>query len=80
MDRKKKRLPARAWLIASSSSIMGRRGEMTVRVEKLRNQRPQKTKRRKIFMAGGYTFPGNFSTAIFHIFRLIFCLLHKHKG
>jgi len=48
-------LPAMAWLMANSSSIMGRSGEKIVRVEKLRNQRLQKSKRRKIFMDGGYT-------------------------
>jgi len=42
--------------MASLSSIMGRSGEIIVRVEKLRNQRLQKTKRRKIFMEGVYTY------------------------
>jgi hypothetical protein len=44
-NRKKNRLPARAWLIANSSSIIGRKGDMIARAEKLRNQRHQKMKR-----------------------------------
>jgi len=35
---------------------MGRSGDIIVRAEKLRNQRLQKSKRRKIFMDGGYTY------------------------
>jgi hypothetical protein len=42
-----------AWLREISSSMMGRSGEKTVRVEKLRNQRHQKGRRSKIFMTGG---------------------------
>ena len=49
-DKKMKKLPAVAWLRASSSSIIGRTGEKMVRLEKLRNQRLQKTKRRRSFM------------------------------
>jgi hypothetical protein len=54
-DRKKKRLHARAWVMASSSSIMGRRGDRTNREEVLRNHRLQKIKSRKIFIDAGYT-------------------------
>jgi len=50
MDRKVNMLPARAWLMASSSSIRGRRGEMTVLLEKLTYHKPQKSKRSKNFM------------------------------
>ena len=50
MDKKEKMLPATAWLIVNSSSIMGRRGEMTVRVEKFTYQRLQKSRRKNIFM------------------------------
>jgi hypothetical protein len=35
---------------------MGRSGDIIVRVEKLRNQRLQKSKRRNIFMDGVYTY------------------------
>jgi len=52
MDKKEKMLPATAWLIANSSSIMGRRGEMTVREEKFTYQRLQKSRRKNIFMVG----------------------------
>jgi hypothetical protein len=52
MDKKEKMLPATAWLIANSSSIMGRRGEMTVREEKFTYQRLQKRSRKNIFMVG----------------------------
>ena len=48
-NKKKKRLPARAWLIANSSSIIGKKGDMIAREEKLRNQRHQKMKRRNRF-------------------------------
>jgi hypothetical protein len=47
---KKKIPPAKAWLRANSSSMRGSSGDITRRTEKLRNQRHQKTKRRKIFM------------------------------
>ena len=43
-------LPATAWLIANSSSIMGRRGDMIVREEKFTYQRLQKSRRKNIFM------------------------------
>jgi len=55
-DRKENMLPAMAWLMASSSSMIGRSGERIVRVEKLRNQRLQNSKRKKIFMDGCYTY------------------------
>jgi len=45
-------LPAMAWLIMNSSSIIGKRGEIIARVEKLRNQRLQNSTRMKIFMSG----------------------------
>ena len=48
-------LPATAWLIANSSSIMGRRGEMIVRAEKFTYQRLQKRNRKNIFMVGVYS-------------------------
>lgn len=48
-NKKKKRLPARAWLMANSSSIIGKKGAMIARAEKLRNQRHQKMKRRNRF-------------------------------
>jgi hypothetical protein len=47
---KRKRLPARVWLMSSSFSKSGSRGERTVRVEKLRNQRLQKRRRNRMFM------------------------------
>ena len=50
MDKKEKMLPATAWLIANSSSIMGRRGDMIVREEKFTYQRLQKSRRKNIFM------------------------------
>jgi len=52
MDKKEKMLPATAWLIANSSSIMGRRGAITVRAEKFTYQRLQKRRRKNIFMVG----------------------------
>ena len=52
MDKKEKMLPATAWLIVNSSSIMGRRGEITVREEKFTYQRLQKSRRKNIFMVG----------------------------
>ena len=36
IDKKEKILPATPWLIASSSSIIGRKGEITAREEKTR--------------------------------------------
>jgi hypothetical protein len=47
---KRKILPARAWLMWSSVSKIGSRGERTVRVEKFRNQRLQKRRRKRMFM------------------------------
>jgi hypothetical protein len=52
---KEKRLPATACVIANSPSIIGRRGEKDILTEKLRNQRLQKIKRRRIFIVAGYT-------------------------
>jgi hypothetical protein len=52
---KEKRLPATACVMANSPSIIGSRGEKDILTEKLRNQRLQKIKRRKIFMVAGYT-------------------------
>jgi len=57
-----------AWLMASSSSIIGRSGEITVRVEKLRNQRLQKSKRRKIFMDEVYTYSQEILQPIYAIY------------
>jgi hypothetical protein len=54
---KEKRLPAAACVMANSSSIIGRRGEKDILTQKLRNQRPQKITRRRIFMVAGYTGP-----------------------
>jgi len=50
-ETKLKRLPAWAWLRVNSSSMTGRRGEIMARLEKLRNQRNQKIRRKKTFMA-----------------------------
>ena len=52
---KEKRLPATACVMANSPSIIGRRGEKDILTQKLRNQRLQKIKRRRIFMVAGYT-------------------------
>jgi hypothetical protein len=52
---KEKRLPAAACVMANSPSIIGRRGEKDILTQKLRNQRPQKITRRRIFMVAGYT-------------------------
>ena len=54
-DIKEKRLPARACVMANSPSIIGSKGDRAIRTEKLRNQRLQKIKRKKIFMVAGYT-------------------------
>ena len=53
-DRNRNRLPAMAWLIRNSFSINGSNGDRTDRLEKLRYQRLQNTRRRKIFMEGPY--------------------------
>jgi hypothetical protein len=45
MEREMKRPPAAPWEMERLSSINGRMGENIVRVEKLRSQRHQKTKR-----------------------------------
>lgn len=52
---KEKRLPATACVMANSPSIIGSRGEKDILTQKLRNQRLQKIKSRKIFMVAGYT-------------------------
>jgi hypothetical protein len=53
-EREKNMLPARAWLMPKSCSKMGRRGERTVREEKLRNQRNQNTNRSNSVMISGW--------------------------
>jgi hypothetical protein len=49
MPREKKSPPAAPWEMERVSSIKGRMGEKMARVEKLRNQRPQKMKRGRSF-------------------------------
>jgi len=49
---KEKMLPLKAWLRDSCSSIIGKKGERMVRVEKFVYHRNQKNRSRRIFMAG----------------------------
>ena len=59
-------LPASAWLIVNSSSMIGIRGDSTVLQEKLRYHRPQKRKSGSIFMAGVYSLRGGFTTIMYN--------------
>jgi hypothetical protein len=52
---KENRLPARACVMANSPSIIGSRGDKAILTEKLRKQRLQKIKSRRIFIVAGYT-------------------------